>query len=113
MTVILFGIALACMNALFYEALARVPLGATVTIGVLGPLVLSAIVSRRAASWLWAVLAFAGVALLGQGSFEQLDPVDVAFALGAIVAIALVITASIGAVRTASRTARGRSMPQA
>ena len=83
MTVILFGIALAGMNALFYEALARVPLGATVTIEVLGPLVLSVIVSRRAASWLWAVLAFAGVALLGQGSFEQLDPVGVAFAFGA------------------------------
>jgi inner membrane transporter RhtA len=78
-----FGLALAGMNALFYEALARLPLGATVTIEVLGPLLLSVIVSRRAASWLWAVLAFVGVALLSQGGLEQLDPVGVAFAAGA------------------------------
>jgi inner membrane transporter RhtA len=78
-----FGLALAGMNALFYEALARLPLGPTVTIEVLGPLLLSVIVSRRAASWLWAVLAFAGVALLSQGGLERLDPVGVAFAAGA------------------------------
>jgi inner membrane transporter RhtA len=78
-----FGLALAGMNALFYEALARLPLGPTVTVEVLGPLLLSVIVSRRAASWLWAVLAFVGVALLGRGGLEQLDPVGVAFAAGA------------------------------
>ncbi len=83
MTVLAFGVALALMNALFYEALARVPLGATVTIEVLGPLVLSVAVSRRASSWLWAVLALAGVVLLGRGSFGALDPVGVAFAFGA------------------------------
>jgi inner membrane transporter RhtA len=82
-TVIGFGLALALMNSLFYEALARVPLGATITIEVLGPLVLSVVMSRRASSWLWAVLAFAGVVLLGQGSFGDLDPVGVAFAFGA------------------------------
>ena len=83
LTVIAFGIALALMNALFYEALARVPLGSTVTIEVLGPLVLSVVMSRRASSWLWAVLAFVGVVLLSQGSFEALDPAGVAFAFGA------------------------------
>lgn len=83
LTVITFGFALALMNALFYEALARVPLGATITIEVLGPLVLSVVISRRATSWLWAVLAFAGVVLLSQGSFGSLDPVGVVFAFGA------------------------------
>jgi len=83
LTVIAFGIALALMNALFYEALARVPLGSTVTIEVLGPLVLSVVMSRRASSWLWAVLAFVGVVLLSQGSFGALDPAGVAFAFGA------------------------------
>ncbi|QNE45517.1 EamA family transporter [Glaciihabitans sp. INWT7] len=83
LTVIAFGLALALMNALFYEALARVPLGATITIEVLGPLVLSVVMSRRASSWLWAVLAFAGVVILSQGSFGDLDPVGVAFAFGA------------------------------
>ena len=83
LSVITFGITLALMNALFYEALARVPLGATITIEVLGPLVLSVVMSRRASSWLWAVLAFAGVVILSQGSFGDLDPVGVAFAFGA------------------------------
>lgn len=82
-TVIGFGISLAAMNALFYEALARLPLGTTVTIEVLGPLVLSVVISRRASAWLWAVLAFAGVALFGRGGVADLDPVGVAFALGA------------------------------
>ncbi|WP_309616007.1 EamA family transporter [Salinibacterium sp.] len=83
MTVVAFGLSLAGMNVLFYEALARLPLGVTVTIEVLGPLILSVVVSRRASSWLWAVLAFAGVALLGRGGFDSLDPVGVLFAAGA------------------------------
>jgi inner membrane transporter RhtA len=83
LTVIAFGLALALMNGLFYEAIARVPLGTTVTIEVLGPLILSVVVSRRASAWLWAVLAFAGVAILGWGGWENLDPVGVAFACGA------------------------------
>jgi inner membrane transporter RhtA len=83
LTVIAFGLALALMNALFYEALARVPLGATITIEVLGPLVLSVVMSRRASSWLWAVLALAGVVLLSQDSFGALDAVGIAFAFGA------------------------------
>jgi inner membrane transporter RhtA len=83
LTVSAFGLTLAAMNVLFYEALARLPLGPAVTIEVLGPLVLSVIVSRRAASWLWAVLAFAGVALLSRGGLEELEPVGVAFAAGA------------------------------
>jgi inner membrane transporter RhtA len=80
---IAFGIVLAGMNATFYEALTRLPLGTTVTIEVLGPLVLSVVVSRRVTSWLWAVLAFGGVALLGRGDFTGLDLVGVAFAFGA------------------------------
>lgn len=83
LTVIAFGLALALMNGLFYEAIARVPLGTTVTIEVLGPLILSVVVSRRASAWLWAVLAFAGVAILGWGGWDDLDPVGVAFACGA------------------------------
>jgi inner membrane transporter RhtA len=83
LTVIGFGLALAVMNTLFYLALTRLHLGATVTLEYLGPLVLSVVVSRRASAWLWAVLAFAGVVLLGRGGFGSLDPVGVALALGA------------------------------
>lgn len=91
---LIFGISLGGMNLLFYEALSRVDLGATVTIEVLGPLVLSVIVARRASAWLWAVLAFAGVALLSLGSIGALDPVGVAFALAAAVSWAGYILAS-------------------
>ncbi|CAO1650013.1 Putative integral membrane protein [Salinibacterium sp. NYA9b] len=91
---VIFGISLGGMNLLFYEALSRVDLGATVTIEVLGPLVLSVIVARRASAWLWAVLAFAGVALLSLGSVGALDPVGVAFALAAAVSWAGYILAS-------------------
>lgn len=85
-TVVLFGIALASMNGLFYEALDRIPLGLTVTIEVLGPLVLSVVMSRRASSWVWAGLAFVGVALLGEGSFEKLDALGFVFAFAAAAA---------------------------
>ncbi len=80
LTVVGFGLVLALMNALFYLSLERIPLGAAVTIEVLGPLVLSVFASRRASAWLWAVLAAIGVAMLGQGSFGHLDPIGVLLA---------------------------------
>lgn len=82
-TVVGFGLVLAAMNVLFYLALERLYLGTAVTIEVLGPLVLSVVISRRASAWLWALLAFAGVLLLGRGGFTDLDPLGVLFALGA------------------------------
>jgi inner membrane transporter RhtA len=78
-----FGVALAGMNALIYQAIERIPLGVAVTIEVLGPLVLSVITGRRASSWLWAALALGGVVLLGHGGVDGLDPIGVAFAAGA------------------------------
>lgn len=83
LTLAAFGVALAGMNGLFYEALSRLHLGATVTIEVLGPLVLSVVTSRRASAWIWAILAFGGVALLSRGGLGTLDPVGVAYAFGA------------------------------
>jgi len=102
-TVAGFGLVLAAMNFLFYEALARIPLGAAVTIEVLGPLVLSVATNRRVSGWLWALVAFAGVALLGQGSFGHLDPVGVLFAFGAAATWAGYILLSA---RTGQRFAR-------
>jgi inner membrane transporter RhtA len=92
--VVLFGLVLASMNALFYLALERLPLGVTVTIEVLGPLVLSIVASRRASAWLWAVVAFAGVVALGGGGWDRLDPLGVLFALGAAASWAFYILAS-------------------
>jgi inner membrane transporter RhtA len=84
MTVIGFGLVLATMNALFYTSLLTLPLGIAVTIELLGPLVLSVAVSRRPSAWLWAVLAFAGVVLLGWSGFgHQFTLVGAAFAAAA------------------------------
>ncbi len=92
--VVLFGLVLAAMNALFYLALNRLPLGVTVTIEVLGPLVLSIVASRRASAWLWALLALAGVVALGGGGWDRLDPIGVLFALGAAASWAFYILAA-------------------
>ena len=82
-TVIVFGLTMGVMNGLFYQAVARIPLGLAVTLEVLGPLALSVLASRRAVNAVWAGLALVGVFLLGGGGFSDLDLVGVAFALGA------------------------------
>jgi inner membrane transporter RhtA len=63
----LFGLTLAGMNASFYQALARLPLGIAVTIEFLGPLSVSIFASRRRLDLVWALLALGGVALLARG----------------------------------------------
>ncbi|MFF7073529.1 EamA family transporter [Streptomyces pseudovenezuelae] len=82
-TVVVFGLTLAAMNGLFYQAVDRISLGAAVTLEFLGPLALSVLASRRAVNTVWAALALAGVFLLGGGDFGDLDPAGVLFALGA------------------------------
>ncbi|KAB2593495.1 EamA family transporter [Streptomyces arboris] len=82
-TVVAFGVAMGGMNTLFYQALDRIPLGIAVTLEVLGPLALSVFASRRLINVVWAGLALVGVVLLGGGGFDRLDPVGVAYALGA------------------------------
>ncbi|MFJ6570014.1 EamA family transporter [Streptomyces sp. NPDC091292] len=82
-TVLAFGAVMAAMNGLYYQSVARIPMGTAVTLEVLGPLALSVITSRRLINLVWAGLALAGVFLLGGGDFGSLDPVGVAFALGA------------------------------
>lgn len=94
LAVLRFGLVLVAMNGLFYLALERLALGVTVTIEVLGPLVLSIIASRRASAWLWAALALVGVVALGGGGWDRLDPLGVVFALGAAASWALYILAS-------------------
>jgi inner membrane transporter RhtA len=82
-TVVAFGVVMAGMNGLFYQSVARIPMGPAVTLEVLGPLALSVIASRRAVNLIWAGLALCGVFLLGGGGFSGLDPAGVAYALGA------------------------------
>ncbi len=82
-----FGLVLAGMNLLFYESIARIPLGVAVTVEFLGPLAVTIGGSRRRLDLLWAVLAGGGVLLLAGGGLLggrlHLDSVGVVLALGA------------------------------
>ncbi|MGW6564408.1 EamA family transporter [Streptomyces sp. NPDC054975] len=101
-TIVAFGTAMAGMNIFIYQAVDRIPLGAAVTLEVLGPLLLSVIASRRLMNLLWAGLALGGVLLLsgmlGGGGFDRLDPVGAGFALaaGAMWATYIVFSARTG-----------------
>ena len=90
------AVSLATMNLCFYEAISRIPLGIAVTIEVLGPLLLSVALSRRGSAWAWALLAFAGIAMLGSTPRQlgRLDWIGVAFAAAAAVSWAAYIVAT-------------------
>ena len=92
---LVYGLALGCMNLSFYKALDTIPLGIAVAVEFVGPLGVAVVASRRAADLLWAGLALAGMALLaprGAGA-HALDPAGVGYALGAGLAWAVYIMA--------------------
>jgi inner membrane transporter RhtA len=113
--VILYGVSLAGMNGFYYAALARLPLSAAVTVQFLGPLTLSAALSRRWRDGGWIVLALLGVLTLGladrhgagaaAGTAAGLDPLGIALALVSAAFWALYIVAG----SKASAAVPGRS----
>jgi inner membrane transporter RhtA len=94
-----FGLVLAGMNATFYEALDRIPLGIAVTVEFVGPLTVALAGSRRRLDLLWVALAATGVVLLTSGGGD-LDPVGVVFALvaGAFWGGYILLSQRVGAV---------------
>jgi inner membrane transporter RhtA len=91
--VTLFGTILAVMNFLFYMSLSRVPLAIAVTVEFTGPLAVAIAGSRRVRDLVWVVLAAAGILLLSPIEARDIDPVGVAYALGAGVCWAAYIIA--------------------
>jgi inner membrane transporter RhtA len=81
MLVGLFGLTIAVMNASFYAAIARIPLGIAVTLEFIGPLGVAVAASRRVRDLLWVVLAAAGILLLAPIENTAIDPIGVGFAL--------------------------------
>lgn len=84
----LYGAALGGMNLLFYMSLRTLPFGLAVAIEFAGPLAVAVYASRRAIDFVWVLLAVTGLGLLlplGADSLNAsaLDPVGVAYALGA------------------------------
>jgi inner membrane transporter RhtA len=82
--VVALGVVLAAMNACFFEAIDRVPLGVASTIEFTGPLLVAVLGSRRPRDVGFALLAGAGVALLGSPS-AGVDGVGALFAFGSAV----------------------------
>ncbi|MEV0060613.1 EamA family transporter [Nocardia sp. NPDC050718] len=79
-----FGVVTVSMNIVFYEAIARIPLGTAVAIEFLGPVAVATLGSRRARDVLAVVLVAAGVLLLAGVQFD-VEPVGLAFAVASAV----------------------------
>jgi inner membrane transporter RhtA len=99
-----FGVVMACMNATFYEAISRLPLGVAVTIEFWGPIAVAVVASHRRSDLVWVALAGAGVALLGEG-FAGAQPLGLVLivAAGGFWALYIVLgrrlaTTTVGAV---------------
>ena len=80
----LFGVVTLGMNMVFYEAIARLPMGTAVAIEFMGPIAVAALGSRTRRDWLALVLATAGVLTLS-GAQWSASASGVWFAIGAAV----------------------------
>ena len=96
--ILLFGASLAGMNATFYAALDRIPLGIAVTFEFVGPLGVALFGSRRLLDLVWVALAAAGILLLSDFGATDLDGLGVALALiaGAFWAAYILLSARDG-----------------
>ncbi|HEX4017154.1 MAG TPA: EamA family transporter [Frankiaceae bacterium] len=101
--ILLYGVTLAAMNLLFYEALARAPLGAVVTVEFLGPLGVAVAGSRRVRDVGVVILAGLGILLLarGGGSVSLIGLLFAALA-GACWAGYILVSAAVGRVHSDS-----------
>ncbi|MGW6422062.1 EamA family transporter [Nocardia sp. NPDC055053] len=79
-----FGVVTLSMNIVFYEAIARIPLGTAVAIEFLGPVAVATLGSRRARDFVAVALVAVGVVLLA-GVQLDVEPVGVAFALASAI----------------------------
>src|SRR5579872_190396 len=75
------GIVIAGLSLAFYESVSRIPLGITMTIEFLGPLMVAVAGSRKAKDLIWPVLALGGILLLAPtGNLKSLSLAGMAFA---------------------------------
>lgn len=97
LAVLVLGTSLAGMNGFFFASIDRIPLSVAVAVEFTGPLILAAVLSRRARDLVWVGCAAVGMVLLGVESWlsaESLDLTGVLFAAVAGVFWALYIMAN-------------------
>lgn len=82
-----YGMALGCMNLMFYQSIQTIPFGVAVAIEFSGPLAVAFFTSRQRIDYLWIAFAIAGLGLLLPLGHDMasLDPAGVGFGLGAAV----------------------------
>ena len=101
---VLFGATLGLMNLLFYSAIKTVPFGLAIALEFTGPLAVALWSSKKLLDFVWIVLAVAGMGLIlplgntmGAGlQTSAVDPVGIAYALGAGVCWAVYIVVGQG-----------------
>ncbi len=79
-TILTYGITLGLMNWCFYEAIARIPLGLTVAIEFMGPLLVGALSSKRRIDLLWIAIAVVGLLILTPNIGNDIDLIGVMYA---------------------------------
>lgn len=102
LTTVAFGVCLGLMNYVFYQAIARIPLGVAVTVEFLGPLVLTTVLSRRPLDYLAVVAAGGGVLLISGALTVPLDELSwvgllLAATAGALWAAYIILSGRTGA----------------
>lgn len=83
-SVVCFAVAMALMNGFYYAAIDLIPLSAAVALEFTGPLVYSALTSRRRSDLIWVGCAAAGMVVLGAEAVvggDGLNPLGVIYAL--------------------------------
>jgi inner membrane transporter RhtA len=83
--IVMYGLAMGCMNFFFYLSLRSIPLGIAVALEFAGPLALAMAASRRAIDFMWILMAALGLlALLPLGfASKSLDTAGVFYGLAA------------------------------
>ncbi|RKS84509.1 inner membrane transporter RhtA [Orbus hercynius] len=83
--IILYGLALGCMNFCFYAAISRIPIGIAVAIELTGPIMVAMCAARKLIDFIWLAIAITGLIMLLpiHQANADLDFVGIFLALGA------------------------------